>query len=376
MTFDSALFDPTHLCLEIDARLQAQAWRQSQAFVTPASQWNAYLNQLCLHTLLPWIREEIPQVTIQPAQAIWELTNGAALVWANRRIVLIPTETIDLDEIRIPQEWVDVPNWIADYYLAVQVNPDHAWVRVAGFVTHHQLRQKAQLDYSDRTYCLDGADLIPDLSILWLSQQLAAEPTRATVAELTALTATEADSLIQRLGNPTLITPRLAIPFQRWAALIANADWRQQLAERRRGSERRSVWQWLQSGISTLTGWERIDYQPAAAARSSEAQAPVAALSRQITIASQRYELHIVPVDLGANIWRFELNSLAPGGLIPTGTTLRLLPADRQPFADNEDRATAPVEQLYIEVALESGEALIWEVDPTPESYEPEILWF
>jgi len=24
----------------------------------------------------------------------------------------------------VPQEWVDIPEWAADYYLAVQVNPD------------------------------------------------------------------------------------------------------------------------------------------------------------------------------------------------------------------------------------------------------------
>lgn len=384
MTFDSALFDPIQLCLNIDPETQSQAWQHSQTFATSTSQWNAYLNQLCLETLLPCLREDAPRANAVPSRAalanIWELMNGSAVAWADRRLVLIPTETIDLEEIRIPQEWVDIPNWAADYYLAVQVNPDDAWVRVAGFITHRQLKQRAQLDPNDRTYCVDGLDLIPDLSVLWVTQQLqAVEPTRATVPEVSNLSATEANNLIQRLGNPTVVNPRLAIPFDRWAALLSHSGWRQRLAEQRRGLfEQRSPLQWLQAGISSFAeGWGRVDYQiGAAAARSTEVTNPTAAVSRQITIADQRYELQVAPVDLAANIWRFELSSLTSTGLIPTGFTLRLLTEDLQPFTGNEDTAVSPVDRLYIEVALEPGEALVWEIEPTPEAYDREILRF
>lgn len=379
MTFDSALFNPTQLCLDIDSTVQAQAWQQSQTFATHSSQWNAYLNQLCLQTLLPWIREDAPQAKPVPnLPTYWELVNGTVITWRNYRLALIPTETIDLDEIRIPQEWVDIPNWVADYYLAVQVHPDDAWVRVAGFANHRQVKQYAQLDLNDRSYCLNSSDLIPDLNVLWVAQQLTAESTRTAVTEMPTLTAAVAANLIQRLGEPTVINPRLAIPFQQWAALLAHGGWRQRLAEQRRSlPEQYSPLQWLQSGISTLAQqWSRVDYQMAAAARSTETASPTAALSRSITIANQHYELQIVPVDLANNVWRFELSSLAPGGLIPTGVTLRLLTEDLQPFENNEDTATAPVEQLYIEVALESGEGIVWEIEPTPEDYDREILRF
>lgn len=384
MTFDSALFDPIQLCLPIDSGIQAQAWQQSQAFATPTSQWNAYLNQLCLQTLLPCLREDMPRANAVPNLTalanLWELVNGSAVAWADQRLVLIPTETIDLEEIRIPQEWVDIPGWASDYYLAVQVNPDEGWIRVAGFLTHLQLKQKARLDTTDRTYYLDGSNLIPDLSVLWVAQQLhVPEPTRAVLPELSNLSLTEANSLIQRLGNPTVINPRLAIPFERWAALLAHGGWRQRLAEQRRGlPEQRSPVQWLQSGISALVeGWGRVDYQTgAAAARSTEVSNPVAALSRQLTIAGHRYELQVIPVNLTENIWRFELNSLAPTGMIPAGYTLRLLTEDLRAFTGNEDTAVGPVERLYIEVALEPGEALVWEIEPTPETYDREILRF
>jgi hypothetical protein len=193
------------------------------------------------------------------------------------------------------------------------------------------------------------------------------------------LSTIEAANLIQRLGNPTIVNPRLAIPFERWAALLHHGGWRQRLAEQRRGlPEHRSPLQWLQAGISSLTqGWSRVDYQlGTAGSRSSEVAQPTAALLRQLTIANQPYELQIIPIDLAANVWRFELSSLSVGGLVPAGTTLRLLTEDLQPFEGNEDTATTAVDRLYIEVALESGEALVWEVEPTPEAYDREILRF
>ena len=392
MIFNAALFNSTQLCLPIESELQAEAWQQSRRFATPATQWNAYLNQLCLQTLLPYLREDAPQANISPNAAAaalnWELVNGSAIA-GDKRLVLLPTETIDLDEIRIPQEWVDIPSWAADYYLAVQVDPDEAWIRVAGFVTHRQLKQRAQFDFNDRMYCLDSADLLPDLSVLWLSQRLGAESgspeaTRAILPEIASLSAAEAAHLIQRLGNPALPNPRLAVPFERWAALLNHGGWRQRLSEQRQGlPERQSPRQWLQAGLTTLTtlgeaahNWTRVDYQFSAVSRSSEPTRPTMALSRQLTIAQQRYELQVIPIDLETNSWRFELSCLTPAALIPAGVTLRLLSEDLQPFEGNEDRAISAVDRLYVEVMLEAGEALVWEIAPRPDDYDCELLRF
>lgn len=386
----------SHAPLPITAEVQAAAWQQSRRFATPAAQWNAYLNQLCLQTLLPVLREDAPQANIAPSATAaaqnWELLNGSAIAW-DQRLVLVPTETIDLDEARIPQEWVDIPGWLADYYLIVQVNPDDAWVSVAGFVTHQQLKQRAQLDYSDRMYCLNQADWLPDLSVLWLAQRLGkaadyVEVTRAAVPEIAALSTIEATQLIQRLGDPGLLNPRLAVPFERWAALLSHGGWRQRLSEQRQGMpERQLPRQWLQSGLAAfgeaVRNWSLVEYQLSAAARGSAAGAPSAlsarsraALSRQVTLAQQRYELQVIPIDLEANSWRFELCGLTPGALIPAGVTLRLLSEDLQPFEGNEDRASTAVERLYIEVVLEAGEALVWEIEPQPSDYDLELLRF
>jgi len=56
----------------------------------------------------------------------------------------------------------------------------------------------------------------------------------------------------------------------------------------------------------------------------------------------------------------FELRNSSVGEPIPHGFKLRLLTEDLQPFENNEATATKPVDKLYIQVALEPGEGLVW----------------
>jgi hypothetical protein len=379
------MFDTIQLCLEIEPALQTQAWQQSRSFATAESRWNAYLNQLCLQTLLPWFQEDEPQAAPAPNVAalpsFWEWVNGTAIRLGNTRLALIPTEAIDTDELRVPQEWVDIPNWVADYYLAVQVNPDEQWVRVNGFTTHRQLKTLGAYDWHDRTYTLAETDLTPDLNALTIARQLnLSEPTRAPVESIAPVPLNQAQTLIQRLGDSSLSLQPSAVSFPTWAALLQHSGWRKQLTERRQGLPQRSIAQWLQAGVSTLAqwGWERIELQPSAiGARGTEQAGTVIALAQRLSIANQPCELRIIPgSSANQRVWRFELENLTPGGQIPAGVTLRLLTEDLQPFAGNEDVATTPVDRLYIEVTLELGEGLVWEIDPTPASYDPEILRF
>lgn len=381
MTFDSALFDPIRLVVPIAPGVQTQAWEQRQSY-TAHQQWTGYLNALCLHTLLPLLREEEPRIAPATTTQMWEFVNGTALRFGPHRAVLIPVEAIDLDEVRIPQEWVDIPSWAADYYIPVQVNPDDQWIRVAGFVTHRQLKATGEYDGGDRTYTLGETDLIPDFNALWVSRVLAPdEATRSPLPAVAPLPLEQAQSLLQRLAQPSVILPRLRVPFSLWAGLMQHGGWRQDLSDRRQGlPDQHTVRQWLRSGLSTLAqrrGWQTITLQPEAAAARGEGTIFHAGLSRTLTIAGQPYEFRLLPlVELGDRTWRFALRPLTPGGRIPGGVTLRLLTEALQPFEGNADTAAIAVDELYVDVALEPGEGLVWEIDPTPEGYEQEILRF
>lgn len=387
MTFDPALLptaDSAHLWLELSETDITGAWQRSQSFSSNSGCWNAYLNQICLNAVLSWLREEYDagaNVWLSATlPSIWEVVNGSAITLDKTRFVLVPTETIDLSELRVPQEWVDIPGWAADYYLGVQVNPDEGFVRIWGYATSQQLKQKASYQAQDRTYCLDEDDLISDISVLWVARQLCREEvTRSEIAPLPSIPLAQAENLIARLGNPDVVNPRLALPFELWGALLEHGGWRQRLYQSRMGyPEQWSILQWLQSGVSEAAkqlGWGQAQWQLGAAKGMTIPS--VDFLSRSLAIAGQNYELRVVPRgNPDERIWRFELRNAQEGDRIPGGFKLRLLTEDLQAFEGNEDVAVNAVEHLFVDVVLAPGEGLVWEVEPMPDNCDREILRF
>ncbi|MCC5638665.1 DUF1822 family protein [Nostoc sp. CHAB 5844] len=379
MTFNASSI-PEQLTLEISST------RELPAFSTSGIRWRAYINQISLEAFLSWVRTEQNQSAIWPQLAalpsFWEFVNGCAIAIQDLRLVLIPTTAIDTDELRVPQEWVDISDWAADYYISVQVNPNAGWVSICGYTTHLQLKTKGVYDASDRAYSLDENDLIKNINGLWITRQLCPEEIlRDSVAPLPKLPLAQAQNLLQRLSNPEIVIPRLAIPFEIWGALIAHGGWRQQLYERRQDAlQQWSIPQWLQSGVSELAqqfGWNVTSLQLAPRGVRSRETEEYGALSRQLTLAGNIYELRIFPIgNLTDNTWRFELRNANSEEMIPVGFKLRLLTEDLQAFANNEDTAKQAIAQLYIDVVLEPGEGIVWEVEPTPEGYDQEILRF
>ncbi|MFN6486107.1 MULTISPECIES: DUF1822 family protein [unclassified Nostoc] len=380
MTFDVTPI-PEQLTLEISLSSQTL---ELPGFSTSGARWRGRLNQMCLDAFLPWLREEVENARVWTQTAalpsFWEFVNGTAIACEEIRLVLIPTTAIDTAELRVPQEWVDIPDWVADYYIALQVNPNAGWVTIWGYTTHRQLKTKGVYDASDRAYCLDENDLIKDINGLWISRQLCPEEVlRESVAPLPTLPLAQAENLLQRLGNSEVVFGRLAIPFEHWGALLAHGGWRQRLYERRQGlSEQWSIQEWLQAGVSNLAqqlGWGMTRLQ--LAPRGLRSRETSVSLSRQLTVANQAYELRVFPRgNLEDNLWRFELRNANPDAMIPAGFKLRLLTEDLQPFINNEDTAIEAMPQLYIDVELEPGEGLVWEVEPTPDGYDREILRF
>ncbi|MBD2449120.1 DUF1822 family protein [Nostoc sp. FACHB-152] len=230
---------PTQLWLEISSRLSAEAWEQSQHFSDTSSVWRGYLNQICYQVFFPWIQEEYAPnaaiwLTTSALPSVWEFVNGTVIVMGTKRLILLPTEIIDEDELRVPQEWVDIPSWVGDYYLAVQVNLHEKSLIIWGYTTHQQLKHEGRYDPRDRSYSLDGDDIFRDMRVLWVAQQLCSdEVTREVVASLPSLPMAQAENLIQRLASPNVVFPRLAVPFSLWGALLENENWRSRLYHQR-----------------------------------------------------------------------------------------------------------------------------------------------
>jgi hypothetical protein len=388
MSFAMSLL-PTSLCLEIPDRE-----RRFLGFSTAGAQWRATINQMCLDAIIPWLQGEYAQpVKVQALPNVWEFVNGTKVECEDLNLVMVPSTALDQSELRVPQEWVDIPSWRGDYYFAVRVNPQENWLTIWGYTTHHQLKTQGKYDAGDRTYSLNEDHLIHDINVLLISQQLAdletlqPETLQSEVAPIPLVPIAQARNLLERLGDPAVIFPRLSIPFSLWAGLMAHSGWRQQLYRRRQGNAQQSILQWLQLGLSSWaeqSGWEiaGANAWSTQGVRSRELEPELGSesgselgLRRSLIIAEQPYELRIFPNGAPeSNTWRFELRSAA--GLISPGITLRLLSEDLQSFEHNEDRAEEERDRLYVDVMLEPGEGLVWEIEPTPDGYLQEILYF
>ncbi len=227
--------EPKEWWLEITPTQQADFWSQSQRHVTPSSRWNAYVNRICLYTVLSLVQDDTtPSADIwlgaDKLPALWDIVNGSAITMGTKKLVIIPTEAIDDGELEVPQEWVDIPSWMGDYYIVVQLRPEGDCLRVWGYTTHQELKNYGDYDPDDRTYCIDAEDLTCDMNSLWVRCELYPDAsTRASVSLLPELPVTQAENLIERLGDAAVDFPRSSVPFVIWAGLIENENWRQSL---------------------------------------------------------------------------------------------------------------------------------------------------
>lgn len=232
-TDEFLLLNPNQIILEVSSQDVEQAWLTNDEPLTHVERWNTYLNNLCLNPILSWLEEEsgiTPQVFLglTETQKLWQIINGTAITLNQTRIVIIPSEAIDTEEFRIPQEWIDIPHWTADYYLAVQVSPDHEYLRIWGYATHQQIKTLGVYDEFDRTYSLEKADVIEDLNVMWVAWQLCPHE-KTEVASLPILSATEAEKFLTQNNLNNLNLLRLNLPFEQWGSLLVQDSYRQQL---------------------------------------------------------------------------------------------------------------------------------------------------
>ncbi len=331
MTFLECLTD---LNLEISASVQEAAWRQLEG-----QAWSVYLNPVCLQTVLPWIQAEyVPQaqsgLSGSQLTSAWQLVKGTSIVWDDCRLILIPTCSIDTSELRVSQEWMDLSSWIGDYYFAVQIDPDESTLRIWGYTTHAQIKTLGTYNADDRTYSLDAAYLIRDISVFWVAQQAGLnEVTRSTVAPLNPITTTQAETLLQQLANPLVIEPRLVLPFAQWGALVEQAEWRDRLVnlQRREKAPLVNLSRWLQQSFDA--GWQSLeslfDYNNALAYsfRQGAETAPTSVQRVKVVDLNQRSLLLIVQLDPDSPdrlTIRLQLRSADPQSTLPSGLQLTL----------------------------------------------------
>lgn len=202
----------------------------------PTSLNNAHLNQLCITKFREWLVDrEIEHglgVAADELTTIWDVVTGSAVKFRKTRLILIPTENLDRDELRVPQEWVDLPNWVGDYYVGVQIDLEAGAMNVWGFASHRSLRENGEYNHGDRTYSLDSGRLVTNLEILLMSAELALNE-RSSVAELPTRSLDSVLDAIEQLSIPSAYSPRLDLDFVEWGTILNNPNLRSQLHQTR-----------------------------------------------------------------------------------------------------------------------------------------------
>jgi Protein of unknown function (DUF1822) len=375
----SIFADPSDWILEISPDRRAISWQQSQTYRTDWGRWNADLNHACLDTILPWLQAEyLPTATtwIESSQLplVWQLINGSIITIGTHRIALIPTEAIDRSELEVPQEWVDIPSWMADYYLGVQIAGDGSQLQIYGFVTHQQLKNYGSYDCQDRTYCLSIDEMNSDLNALWLAlDRYTAAETRAAIAPIPALTSGNISALVERLSSPDEILPRLAIPFELWAAILESPESLQQLDCQRQihssiTSNIAQLSNWLAGQIAPI--WQALDrvllpQQLAIAVRSPDLSTqPPSDLYRAkvYSLATGQIALIVGLTPIADRESRIVLQLHPAGGStqLPAPTRLRLLTIDGNEIAQ---ASAAVTETIQIQFRASAGERFQVEIE-------------
>ncbi|MEO1619891.1 MAG: DUF1822 family protein [Cyanobacteria bacterium J06632_3] len=256
------------------------AWQRCCQLVSDAAaRWQIYLHQIGSDSLIRWLQSELQvSVKLWPEDEpfdIWQVVEGLALTWEQasgpQRLVVVLSEAIEAAELRVPQEWVDIPGWAGDYYLAAFVDVDEQHLALWGYATYEQIKERGTYQADDRTYSLKDTELVEDFSVFWVAQQLlqssvpVAINRRSSLAAISTVTVSsvQSENLLQRLANSP--DPRLEIPFEQWSALISNPTWRKQLFQERQSTVRVGA---LQQGLVDLgqwinqqfgQGWQSID---------------------------------------------------------------------------------------------------------------------
>lgn len=233
-------------------------WQRSASISDTAVRWRIYLHQVGLTALMLWFQEEFDSHVLPFPHAapfdIWHVVDGLALQLGENRIVIMLSEAIDAAELEVPQEWIDLPGWQADYYIAAYVDVDEQRLALWGYATHAQLKDQGTYSFTKRTYRLRDIDLVQDFSAFWVAQRLEHPPSVPT-ASLPQLPADHVESLMQQLIDAP--DPRLALPFVHWGTVISNAHWRQRLYQQRQNPKLVSIEDWLEQIFEQ--GWQSWD---------------------------------------------------------------------------------------------------------------------
>lgn len=252
--------NPDEIKIYLSNELKQEAWQEAKNINDEVARYRAYLNILARKTFIDWLnlaleKEVKDKWETKDNLSIWQFVNGSVIEIDSTRIVLIPEENEDKSEISIPQEWLNVPEWVSNYYVAVQINVDDNYLCFWGYTSYQEIQSYGELDSLNRSVYLPAEYLETDLSLMILDYEYGWE-TAPKINTLSVLSTREKETLIKDINHN--LCPRLLVNFNKWLSLIRNPQIRYSLYENRQPI---SLSMWLNNQFqSTLNkGWQTLN---------------------------------------------------------------------------------------------------------------------
>jgi hypothetical protein len=235
---------PDHIWINLSSDMIKTARAIEANYSNRYAKSQAFLNYLCQVSFQDWmqIKYELKNVE-KSSPELWEFISGFSIQVNNKKLVLIPSDSRDIEGFSIEQEWIDIPSLAADFYLPVQVNIEERCLHIWGFISRVDVKKYAFYHPRSRKYLIDRNYLLDDFDILRDCCQFG-ESEKGTIDPLPLLSAEEAIELIQELSQPSNYSPRLNLSFEKWGALLNTNQWLEQL-----------VYERIEARVITLSSW-------------------------------------------------------------------------------------------------------------------------
>lgn len=262
---------PNKIWLEIDDSTKQNAKKFIEEEKVPKDdqepQHLVYLNKIALDCLMRFLEDKLSNIIDEPVKLFPEIpknwhqitsfVNGSSINLKDqadsrdqKRIVIIPTDLTPNDDdedddeedfslsdyVFFPQEWVDLQDLAADYYIPVQLNLEENWLKVQGFITHSFLKQNAKYDQFECCYAisLDELSTSTDLLLAMLHRIEDTQPTWSDETQLNlTLNQERAEEILEQYGNYSLFSPRVLLNIEEWSAFLAKPEFRSRLYQQR-----------------------------------------------------------------------------------------------------------------------------------------------
>jgi hypothetical protein len=135
--------------INLDTEQINQAVENSLKIKNQSQQWQTYINTLALLAFKEWLTERADSLTVnedkctvfQPAIAN-VIPAVANLQVGKFKVCLLTNDSLSDDEIVVPRAVVDLPEYIAHFYVLIEVLEEQETAIVFGFLSYQQLIKK------------------------------------------------------------------------------------------------------------------------------------------------------------------------------------------------------------------------------------------